>query len=332
MLVVKVYDSSFTTLKETIKWSLLLWDITFTANKNGWQGNTTFEIAKEITNTDYSLWDIVKVMRYDEQTKDWRPLYMGYVTKLGRKQDTSRQYIQLHCIGMASLFTEREIAKNYNNKPAWQLIREIIVWIPGINFDTTTIPDWPITTNDWIVSWTIAEAITTIAESVGWNWYVDGKGTVYFFETPTSPTHYFTNKRDVESIEIQEDMQEMVNSVRVQNGDMTQEVSYQDPISIAQYGEKYQYVQSKIYGTNALNLYAENYVNARKDPKKETTIVINRKYPIETIKPWDTIKLRNFAYPFDNIQIEKIQYTQDKCIVYLDRYISFGLQIKSLVK
>ena len=77
-------------------------------------------------------------------------------------------------------------------------------------------------------------------------------------------------------------------------------------------------------GQTNVDNYAINYVNERKDPKKEATIVINRKYFIESLQPGDTIKVRNFAYTFENIEIQKVTYTQDRAILYLDRYVSLG--------
>jgi hypothetical protein len=45
--------------------------------------------------------------------------------------------------------------------------------------------------------------------------------------------------------------------------------------------------QVEIYATTQeiVDNYAESYVNERKDPRKQTTLVVNRKYNIESIKP-----------------------------------------------
>ena len=85
-----------------------------------------------------------------------------------------------------------------------------------------------------------------------------------------------------------------------------------------------------IYWQDAIDTYAQEYVNERKDLKRKTEIIVNSTYTIESIKPGDTVKIRNFAYVFDNVQVEKISYSRNKCIVYLDKYISFGKQIISL--
>lgn len=346
-MVVKVYDRTYTTLKETIKGSLLLSDISFTLNKNWWQWEVTLKINKELTNTDYSLWDIVKVIKYDDNNKSWVNLYMGYINKIGRKQNTSQSYIELSCLWIASILTENELTKAYAGKTAWELMEEIIDFVNteyGEVFNKWTIESWPTMWNG-NAQWTYFEILTQIAESANMYFFIDGNWTFTFKAKDTTPTHYITNRVDLEDIDIQEDMEWVVNRCDVTGKYRYCETvwedtvcwdkyvfwTYTDATSASLYGIKREQVE--IYATTQeiVDNYAESYVNERKDPRKQTTLVVNRKYNIESIKPWDTVKVRNFEYAFDNIQIEKIQYTQDKITIYLDRYISFWEQIKKLL-
>lgn len=338
MLTVKIYNRTFTALKETLKWDLILSDISFSANTNWWQWEITLQINKSITTTDYALWDIVKIWKYDEETKQWVNLYMWYVTRLWRKQTTSRQFIELNCLWMASILSEHPVSKSYDNKPVWQIMREIIdavnssYWWNVINYTMLTIPDWPLM---W--TWSISQSrasdwITALANSQWKKRFVDWNWTAHLFDTPVSPTHELTNQKDVENIDIKEEIQEMVNSVYFWSEfDVTQNTTYEDAASVALYWKKYLQQSINIFWQTALDNYAIQYVNDRKDPKKQSTLIVNRKYPIETIRPWDTVKIRNFEYTFNNISIEKIQYTQDRIILYLDMYLSFWWQIKSIV-
>jgi len=337
MITVKVYDRTNTTLKETIKGDLLLWDITFTSNVNWWQWNLTLQLNKSITTTDYTLWDIIKIKRYDDELKTGWDLYMWYVTKIGRKQTTSRQYIELSCLWIASLLTEHSAWFNYDSKPVGQLARELIDSINAsyggniINYTTSTIPDWASLWTGTISTTNAAEAMNVLSNASWRKRYIDWNGTCYMFTKPVTPTHFLSNQKDVESIDIQEEIQEMVNKVFFWSKyTLSQNTSYSDAPSIALYGSKFLQQEINIYWQTALDNYAIQYVNDRKDPKRQTTLVVNREYPIELLQPWDTVKVRNFEYAFDNIQIEKVQYTQDKVIVYLEQYISFGQQIKAL--
>jgi hypothetical protein len=346
MLVVKIYNRTFTTLKETLKGSLLLSDISFTSTINWWQGEATFEIAKEIINTDYSLWDIVKVIKYDDNNKDWVNLYMGYVNKIKRKQTTNVQTISLVCLGMASILTENEYSKAYWWNNAWDLVENIID-VVNTEYWTVinkwTIETWPTMWN-WTATWTYFDIITQIAEWAWMYWFIDGNWTFTFKSKDTTPTHFFTNQKDVEEIDIWEDMEWVINKCDVKWEYEYCETSwwetfcwtkycfwtYTDATSASLYWIKKESIDINANSEEICNNYAESYVNQRKDPKKETTLVINRKYNLESIKPWDTVKVRNFEYPFSNIQIKKIWYTQDKAILYLDRYISFWEQIKKV--
>lgn len=333
MFVVKVYDRTNTTLKETIRGDLLTWDVSFSANINWWQWNISIQLNKPLTNNDYTLGDIVKIKKYEEENKSWVDLYMWYVVKIGRKQDTNKSFITLDCLGMASILTENSSSLSYDSKTVWELVRWLIdniniaIWWAVFTYTVGSIPDW---TNMWvwnIDTTTYLDILTTLADSSWSKRYIDGWWVVYFNIKPSTITHYLTNQVDVESIDIDEDMQEMVNSIQVYND--TENYQYSDIVSVGLYWVKYYKEQKNIYG-DALELYAQQYVNDRKDPKKETTLIVNRKYNIESIKPWDTVKVRNFDYPFSWIQIEKIQYTQDKIVLYLDRYVSFGEQLKKV--
>jgi len=337
MIVVKVYNKTLSTLKETIEWDIILSDVAFSANVNWWQWELSLQLKKPITSTDYNVGDIIKIKKYSEENKSWYDLYMWYVWSIGRVQTITSEYIELRCLWIASLCTENNTSLNYNNLPAWQLIRNILQtintsqWWNVISFNTTTIPDWPLMWS-WSISETdCASAITTIAQAIGQRWYIDWSGTAYLFDKPTTPTHFLTNKVDVENITINETIQDMVNSVYFRSQyNPSQNTSYTDTASVALYGQKYARWPVPISWQTALDNYAIQFVNDNKDPRKESRIIVNIKYPLEILNPWDTVKVKNFEYSFDNIQIEKVQYSQDRCTLYLDKYNSFGKQIKSL--
>lgn len=337
MIVVKVYNKTLATLKETIKGSLILSDISFSSNVNGWQWDLAIQIKKPITNNDYNVWDIIKIKKYTDDNKNGYDLYMGYIWSIGRVQTITSEYIEIRCLWIASLLTENNTSVSYGNLPAWQLIRGILQavntsqWWNVISYNTTTIPDWPLMWT-WSISETdCASAITTIAQAVGKKWYIDGSGTAYLFDKPTTPTHFLTNKVNIENITINETIQDMVNSVYFRSQyNPSQNTTYTDTASVAIYGQKYARWPVPISWQTALDNYAIQFVNDNKEPRKESQIIINKEYALETMKPWDTVKIRNFEYAFDNIQIEKVQYSQDRCTLYLDKYNSFGKQIKSL--
>jgi len=68
------------------------------------------------------------------------------------------------------------------------------------------------------------------------------------FTKPLTPTHFLSNQKDVESIDIQQEIQEMTNKVFFWSRyDVTQNTSYQDNASITLYGSKFLQQQVDIF-------------------------------------------------------------------------------------
>ncbi len=326
MFQIKVYDRTNTTLKKTISPKDVLSDISFSLNTDGWLWEQVIELAYPITDTTFNFWDIVRVTMYNENNKNWIQIYMWYVTKIWRKQTTTRQTIVLTCLWVASLLTEQFINKTTTWLTADQAFKDVIdsynasYWTI-FSYTAWSIDVWP---SLWTgsISWNYLSVLKNLTTRSGYYMFVDWQWVVWFKQKPTSATHFLTNKKDVEWIDIKEDLEWVVNSAKF--WDVNYNTStYEDSASVALYGRKYADWQKQINWQTYLDNYTEQYVLSNKDPKKETTIIVNRQYNIESIKPWDTIKIRNFEYSFDNVKIIKVWYTPDKVVLYLDRYISF---------
>ena len=238
-------------------------------------------------------------------------------------------------MGLASLLSEQYVTKTFTDKKAGEAIRELIddynasYWNVFYH-DIFTIPDWP-DLDPWESTATYLEVIQNICSITGYRFFIDRSGSVNFFEKKSEPNHFLTNKKDIEEIDIQGSLEGLVNSVYfISQSEAEDNSTYEDATSIAAYWKRYVTGLISLSGQTNVDNYAINYVNERKDPKKEATIVINRKYFIESLQPGDTIKVRNFAYTFENIEIQKVTYTQDRAILYLDRYVSLGWSIKAL--
>ena len=78
------------------------------------------------------------------------------------------------------------------------------------------------------------------------------------------------------------------------------------------------------------NAVATNYITQNKNYKKQTVITINSQYDLESLKPWDYVKIRNTDYILDGVQIQKLVYRYDKVVCYLDQYTTLPQAIKTL--
>jgi len=343
MFQIKIYDST-NVFKKTVSPSDVISDISFSMNTNGWLWQQTIGLAYWITDTSISLWDIVKIYMYNESNKDWLQIYMWYVSKIWRIQSITRQTISLTCLWIASLLTEQTNAVNYIDwDTCWDVVKQIIDSFNSsygseiISYTSLSVEDW-IGLSDGTFTGNYLKTLETLATMSWFKLFIDWTWLITFKAFSTTPDHYITNKKELESVNIKEDLEWIVNSVLVrgQYRDTlwwsvyyTAEINwvYEDATSIATYGRRYEDVIINNSSQDFVDDYAENYINDRKEPKKETTLAINRKYNLESLKPWDTIKIMNFEYLFNNVKIIKINYTPDNVVLYLDVYTSFGEEI-----
>lgn len=327
-------------LKETLDTNLLLSEISFTENLNGWQGELVLEINKPITDSTYSFGDIVQINKFWERlSQDSSPtIYTGYVSRIGRIQSNqNKQIVELTLLGMGSLLSGESLSFTFNGViNTGDAIKEIIDGFVWDNPNTLLYTETSIADGSALAIWSVEgsrlECVKRICEMSNMKFFIDADRIVNVFPKPWSPTHYLTNNKNIENIEIYEDTEWIVNKVNAYNTMVIPylESHYEDSWSIATYWKKEITLNVNVWWQDAIDVYAQNYVNERKDSKKESKVIVNRNYPIETLKPWDTIKIRNFAYTFDNIQIIKVSYSPTKCTLYLDYYTSYGEQINSV--
>ena len=67
----------------------------------------------------------------------------------------------------------------------------------------------------------------------------------------------------------------------------------------------------------------------QKNAKRQTQIVVNSKYDLESIKPWDKVVLLNTTYELPNLVIQKVVYAPNQATLFLDRYETFAETVLS---
>lgn len=155
----------------------------------------------------------------------------------------------------------------------------------------------------------------------GWWWLVDHTGEVWLQEKPSSAIHIFTIGKDVEEFDGEKTTEELVNATQVRYDGGTEDNV--DSTSIAAYWRRGSIVEDSRIKTSATAvLRADTEVSGNKDPKKNLRLVVNSNYDIESIRPGDTCKIRNWKLGDDlfgdNMQIVSIDYSLDKIVLELE--------------
>ncbi len=324
---VKVYNNNWTVLIDTIKPKDIISNISFSANINWWQWQLNIEINKDINDTTYNLYNIVRVNEYSDNNKQGRWIYYWYISKLVRKQTTTRQTIVLTCLGIASLlpriltgwYTDqdpaqsvRDITNQFNTK-MWNNL--IYYWSNVENFGTNLkINQWS-NALEWLQN---CQKITNF-----W-WFINGDWEIYFKPKPTTATHKLKNKKDVEQIIIDEDWENIVNRINVFVIPLPWK-TYEDATSIATYwlSETSENVSDNYAWVSGQDMYWTKFIEEHKDPKRKTSLIVNNQYDIGSINPGESIKVLNFEYDIDNLQIVQFTYTSDKINLNLEAFDSF---------
>lgn len=123
----------------------------------------------------------------------------------------------------------------------------------------------------------------TVALTDYW-WTVDGAGKLHFKPENAGTTHYLTFGKDIDSLEIEENAEKVVNEYFLDYaGGM---VSVTDITSQATYGKRQLRESKTDIGNSATATIAANeYLSQNKDPKKRIVLNVNTRYDLESIKP-----------------------------------------------
>jgi len=325
------------TYQNTISPSIIMSDISFSKNINGWTTDLNIDLDFNFENTDFTNSEIIKLYVFDDNDKSWKLIYTGVINWVLRNMNTNWQSITLVCLWISSLLNQIIYDSAWKvftktDDPA-NIIKSIIDYINTIyTWWRFTYGWWQIDTYGSTIEIDFDytdcfNAIKKIKDVTDFYFYIDQNWEVYFKLKPTIATHSLTNQKDVENINMKEDIEDLVNMVFVERRGGTIK-AYNDATSQTTYWIKEKYIsKTELWNEASQDIFWNNYISENKDPKKETKIVVNNLYNIDSIKPWDTIKVRNINYTIDNIQVLNVQYTPDKAVLSLEKYISFWQQV-----
>ena len=342
--IVKAYDKNFT-FKKVIPASIITNDITYTETKNSWQWQLVLNLNLPI-DTDYL--DDIKYIKVFVNSNNWLEdelLYTWYLSKYSRLFSNNKENVQATFLSLFSLLSE-VYYKNSNWDDEFT-----IEWIEPATFIKDVIDyfnqsySWIITyTNDSIVNyWSLinieckwnkcSDLLMNIVNWLTYYLYVWADGVVQFKPKPSTITHEFTYEKDITALTVPQDFEQVVNAVRVQywyiwwpHTWITDRAENQE--SIAKFGRKEEtVVNTSIYGNDSAVIYRDSILNKYAEWKQNIRMTVNNRYLIESIHPWDTIKIRNIWLDISWLQVNSITYQYEQVQISLEYQTTLAEQI-----
>jgi len=331
----KVYSTSWT-FKKTIAWWSIINDLSFNASINSGQNDCVIDINIPFNDTSIVYGDIIKVYAYTDLHPTGILMYTWYVSIINRILAFNKETIRLSLLWLWMImhFIYAKIGGVYtftkNQDPALTII-DIVNY-----FNTVYTAPW-LNTNGIINYWSNINYSFNYTKCLAWlknitaltdrYFYIKADWTVIFNTRQATPKHLFTVWKDVNSIDISDDSESVVNSYSLTYSAGT--VSAIDIASQTNYWlRELRETKTSIVDLASANSSASKYIASNKDFKRKIKIVVNNSYDIETIDIWDTVSVLNTNLQISNLQIVKLSYNKDTVVIHLE---DFNSLVKTLI-
>ena len=329
--IVKLYDKNMEFIK-VLPASIITNDISFSESIDAWQWEMELSINLPI-DTDY--FENVRYWKVFVSDNNWINdllIYSWWLSKISRVYSNNKENIQATFLSLYSLLEDVLLRKNWadNWNPTFSK-----TWDPAnilkfiIDYFSSKYPNTLSYTEDSIDEYW--ESITIEFDGIScarWiknlvNWlsyyvFVWADWIVHFHNTSQTATHLLTYEKDITSLTIPEDKEQISTLTNIATDSDSIDENWVKEILLS---------RQDLNDQTSAELYRDQYLNEYKNLRKNITITVNSLYPIETIHPWDTIKIRNLGLNIDNAQVNKVSYKYEKAILNLEYYQTVAQEI-----
>ncbi len=336
---IKIY-SLLGVFQKTLPDTAIMSDVRFTSQINGWQWELTVSLALPIDTTLVSYNNIVKVYESDENNNGVL-IYSGVVTNIKRNSTDRWDIVDIRALGLASMMTwifyysgAYTFSKSYE---ASIIMKDMVDYFatqyPGIiSYDANSIENTGLVSYITFEYAKCFESANKIQSTTPFWWHVDSSGKFHFHPSTWAIgqlEHIFTVGYDIENISIEETTEDIVNRYILTYAGWSTYTANDATSQTAYWIHESRETNSDINDLTTATNTASAYVAKYKNPKRRITIVVNERYNIETIRPWDLVTVMNFSYSISSLQIQKIEYNSNKIIIELEQIQSVAQEIKS---
>lgn len=214
----------------------------------------------------------------------------------------------------------------YTNKdPSTEMLKPIIDDYRArgglINYSATSVEATGLSLTATFNTETILDAIKkclTLSPS-GFYYYVDlGTDTIYFKNTPTTPTYKLIKGRHLNKIDLTLSIENVRNDLLFSGAETAGTnlyTEYVDQTSQTNYGNRLERKSDNRVSVQATaDAIGNSFIEENKDEYYETTVtILDRTMDLTLIKPGQTVGLRGFGSFVDrlSLQIVRLEYTPD---------------------
>jgi len=306
MFNIKVYDRNWTFI-QTLNEKEISCNYNFSASVNSWYSSLSFEYYWE-----FQLDHKQRIKIY----KQWKAIYQWFITWITIKADKwwKRQIIKSSwLLGLLSFIPYPNWTLNIN---PWVFIRNVFY---NLGFDTSSVRDYTSSISIESSNKTTLSLLQEILnQTLDYAFFIDADNKVWF--TPYENHHLLTYNDDCYNIDLSEDSTNYFNSITLKY-DWWQ-VVWSDSDWILKYWVNELFVEeSDIKDATTANLRLASLLK-EKDIIRNYKVSVNSNYDYFSIKPWDTLSVRNTEWIIENKQVKKVNYRKDTAEIILDSYQS----------
>lgn len=338
--IVKLYDWSMNFLKVIPAW-IITNDISFNETIDAGQWELKLTLVLPIDTDYFDNVRYCKIYMNDNQGTSNLLIYSGWLSQVQRQYSNQKENINVVFLSFWALL-DTVILRNWTDPtfsktgdPA-SIIKFIIdyfntiySWILSYTAESIDNYGSSITIQfDWI---SCQKALQNLVNWLSYYLYIWADGVVHYHDTPASATHLLTYERNINQLTIPENNEQITNVVQVVYSiDDTDYETWivQDAWSIAKFGQREVLIRRwDLKDQTSAETYRDNYLTENKDLKKNIQVVVNTLYEIETIHPWQTVKIANLWLNIENAQIQNVKYTYEQATLTLEYYTTIWQEI-----
>lgn len=326
--------------KQTISPVYFMSDILFSSQINWGLWEFNLRLSLPMNTTTFSNSDVLKIYCFDENNLSWRLIYTGVINRIKRFLEPNWEYIELTCVGMYSFLQRLYFKSGWNyeftlDQDPSQTIKDMVDYFNSIysaNWFSYSEVDtyWEDISIDF--NYRLCNDVVKDIQKITSTrfFYIDADWSIKYKDSAwTLTNHKLKIENQIDSMTIDEEIESLSNNVFAKYWWDTA-WPFADATSQSEYGQIDEKVSASWVSTlDSATIYWEEFLAENKDKKKQTILIVNSKYDIESIKPGDTITIFNTDYELEPMLVNRIQYSFSRVVLSLDRYETFAETILS---